>query len=327
MTPLAFEHQHRPDWERLRAALAAPAGQTPDAALTLVQTYRRACEHLALARARGYPLRLVHELEELTTDAHQRLYQAPPVAWRLGLRRWWQAVPAVLAQQRGTLWLALLAFWGPALAMGVATWLEPTRVLGLLDAAQVHHFEQMYSPTADVLGRPRTAEDDWAMFGYYVMHNIGIGFQCFAAGLLLGLGSLYYLFYNGLLMGAVGGYLTQRGLGEMFWGFVMSHAPFELTAIVLSGAAGLRLGQALLMPGRLRRGAALVAAGRLVAPVVLAVVALLVAAAGLEAFWSSSRWIGLPFKLGACGLCLAGTVAWLSGALSAGPAPAHKAQP
>ncbi len=100
------------------------------------------------------------------------------------------------------------------------------------------------------------------MFGYYVMHNIGIAFQTFASGLLLGVGSAFFLVYNGLVIGAVAGHLSEIGFGQTFWSFVIAHGAFELTAIALAGAAGLQLGWALIAPRRLTRAEALKRAAR-----------------------------------------------------------------
>src|SRR4029450_13764623 len=118
----------------------------------------------------------------------------------------------------------------------------------------------MYSDTADSIGRTRTADTDWMMFGFYISHNIGIAFQCFAGGLFAGLGSIFFLLFNGAIFGAIAGYLTERGLGATFYSFVVTHSAFELTAIVLSGAAGLRIGHAVLAPKRQKRVQALVTA-------------------------------------------------------------------
>jgi uncharacterized membrane protein SpoIIM required for sporulation len=125
------------------------------------------------------------------------------------------------------------------------------------------------------------------MFGYYIMNNIGIAFQTFASGLLFGLGSLFFLLFNGLMIGAVAGHLTQIGYGETFWSFVVGHGAFELTAIALAGAAGLKIGWALLVPGRLPRAEALrIAAGSSVR-LVGGVIVFLLLAAFIEAYWSS----------------------------------------
>ena len=114
-------------------------------------------------------------------------------------------------------------------------------------------------------GRERRSADqdratDWTMFGFYIRNNIGVAFQCFAGGLFTGLGTLFFLAYNGVFSGAVAGYLAQRGLSPTFFSFIATHSAFELTAIVLSGAAGLRIGHALIAPGRMRRREALVRA-------------------------------------------------------------------
>ena len=69
----------------------------------------------------------------------------------------------------------------------------------------------------------RDAGDDWMMFGFYISNNIGVAFQCFASGLAAGFGSIFFLVYNGAFVGAVAGYLTERGLGDTFFSFVVTH--------------------------------------------------------------------------------------------------------
>ena len=126
--------------------------------------------------------------------------------------------------------------------LGVLVYYRPDLILSVVDAATAAQFEQMYSSAAESIGRTRDAGDDWTMFGFYIRNNVGVAFQCFASGLAAGLGSIFFLVYNGALFGAVAGYLAERGLGDTFFSFVVTHGSFELTAIVLSGAAGLKLG-------------------------------------------------------------------------------------
>jgi uncharacterized membrane protein SpoIIM required for sporulation len=100
----------------------------------------------------------------------------------------------------------------------------------------------------------------------------------------------------------VAGFLVTRGDSERFFSFVVTHSAFELTAIVLSGAAGLKLGHAMLAPGRLTRTQALMRAARETSPVVFCFTAMLFIAAAIEAFWSSAGWIapGVKYAVGAC---------------------------
>jgi len=84
----------------------------------------------------------------------------------------------------------------------------------------------MYSQSAAAIGRTRDAQNDWVMFGFYIANNIGVAFQCFASGLFAGVGSLFFLAFNGAYGGAIAGYLTEKGLGSTFYPFVVTHAAF-----------------------------------------------------------------------------------------------------
>jgi uncharacterized membrane protein SpoIIM required for sporulation len=166
----------------------------------------------------------------------------------------------------------------------------------VVDASQVREFEQMYDPSRRTIGFERDGASDFLMFGYYIRHNIGIGFQTFAGGMLAGVGSLVILAFNGIAIGAVAGHLTRIGYAETFWSFVCGHGAFELTAIVLCGMAGLMLGRALVAPGNLRRSEALRQQARLSVRIIYGATLFLVLAALLEAFWSSSRSIPAEAK-------------------------------
>lgn len=148
----------------------------------------------------------------------------------------------------------------------------------------------MYDPTNRKPGRDawRQSDTDFAMFGFYVMNNVGIAFRTFALGLVVGVGSLFILVFNGLMIGAAAGHLTTLGYGETFWPFVSGHAALELTAIAVSGAAGLLLAAALLAPGQRRRRDALRENALEAVKLVAGALAMLVLAALIEAFWSGA---------------------------------------
>jgi uncharacterized membrane protein SpoIIM required for sporulation len=200
-------------------------------------------------------------------------------------------------------WVATLVFAVPLLVLGLVTYFDPGFVLTMNDATTVQEYDRMYAADGAHIGRPRTADTDWGMFGFYVMHNIGVAFQCFAGGVFLGIGSLFFLAFNGAFGGTVAGYLTARGHAGTFYPFVVTHGAFELTAIVMAGAAGLALGHALLAPGRRSRVQALRDAASGASRLLYLVFAMLVIAAALEAFWSSSRWVAPWVKLGVGGAC------------------------
>jgi uncharacterized membrane protein SpoIIM required for sporulation len=143
------------------------------------------------------------------------------------------------------------------------------------------------------------------MFGFYIKNNIGISFRTFASGLTYGIGAVFFILYNGVMMGAASGFITHQGFSETFYPFVIGHGAFELTALVLSGAAGLRLGQALISPGQFSRAYSLRCAGQETATLMIGVALMLTIAAFLEAFWSSSSTLPIATKLGV------GAMLWL----------------
>jgi uncharacterized membrane protein SpoIIM required for sporulation len=161
----------------------------------------------------------------------------------------------------------------------------------------------MYSPDAPHPGRPpeREAAGQLSMLAFYISHNVRIDFQCFAGGIAFGLGSAFFLIFNGLMIGATAGHLTQMGFIETFWGFIAGHSAPELTGMVLSGAAGLRIGDALVAPGRLRRVDALKEAAREAVRLLYGAALLTFGAAFIEALWSGNRELPFEVKIGTGG--------------------------
>lgn len=311
MTPLDFEAAYAPLWTELEAVIGVAETKREFDAARLATLYRRVCEHLALAQARAYPIHLTQRLETLTQSAHRLIYRRHDYGLaRLG-RLALVDFPEAVRAHRAYLLVAALMFFVPLLAAGWAAYRDPGFILHLLDAKDVQQFEAMYGNSAESLGSTRNASDDWQMFGYYVMHNIGIGFRCFAAGIFAGVGSAVVVVFNGTQIGAVGGYLIAAGHAENFLSFVVTHSAFELTAIVLAGAAGLRLGYSWIAPGRHTRREALRQAAHHAVVIVYGVIGLLLMAAAVEAFWSSARWVAPAVKYGAGGACWVLVLAYL----------------
>ena len=289
-----FETRHQAQWQRFEQLLGRlERGKArADECRQFPQDYRRLCQHLALARERGYSSYLVDPLEQLALRGHQQFYRHRSQAGTQLLGFVLAGFPQLVRQQWRFVLASSLLFFGSLLSIALLIQFYPDLVYSVVDTAQVEQMQNMYDPASSRLGRSleRAASEDWMMFGYYIMHNIGIAFQTFASGLLLGVGSVFFLFFNGLMIGAIAGHLTQIGSGPVFWPFVIGHGAFELTAIVLSGAAGLKLGWALIAPGRLTRGEALLRAARKSVQLVGGVIVFLLIAAFIEAYWSSLTW-------------------------------------
>lgn len=274
-------------------------------ATDLAHRFRRLCHDLALVRDRHYSAAIGEDLQRRVLAVHQRIYGAGKPEGH-GLLRFFAAGLPVLVRSEWPLVLAaLLLLFVPLLAMLAAIQVWPDSAFLLLSPETVSEIEDMFSPTARHLGRPRTASSAWAMWGFYIANNVRIDFQAFAGGVAFGLGTVFYLLYNALFIGAIAGHLTQIGFVSTFWGFVASHSAFELTGAVLSGAAGLKLGLALVAPGRRTRLAALKANSLVAVQLLYGAAGLTFLAAFIEAFWSPLRDVPLAIKVGV------GVVLWL----------------
>jgi uncharacterized membrane protein SpoIIM required for sporulation len=297
-----FEEANGPVWRRLETLLDAlearrrPAPGVP--VQRLPRLLRQVSGHYAIARTRGYSPGLVTRLHELVRRGYRQLHKPRPNWPRTFLRFALAGFPRALRRRLGLFSVACALFFGPMLAMGLACAADPTLIFSLLDGAQVAEYEAMYDPSNTRLGRTpsREADDDVMMFGFYVLNNVGIALRTFAWGLAAGIGSLFILATNGLVIGGIAGHLTQLGFGAPFWSFVSGHSSLELTAIAVAGTAGLLLSQAILAPGRRGRAAALRANAAESVPLVMGAVLLLVLAAVVEAFWSANAAIPAELK-------------------------------
>ncbi len=294
-----FEERYSERWRAFEAALATgrkPGKRGTLSAMPLTpmpveefpSRYREICHHLALSRDRQYSTALVERLEHLALAGHQWLYGAR--AFGGSVREFlFHGFPALVRRRIRYIAASSLLFFGPLIACLIVIQLFPDFAQVVLDSNQLNEAQQMYAPGNTRLGLQRSADNDFVMFGFYVANNVRIDFQCFAGGILFGVGAVFFMLFNGLVIGTVAGHLTHMGYIETFWGFVAGHSAFELTGVVLSGAAGLMVGMALIAPGRRGRFAALRANMSDIIGLVYGASLFTFLAAFIEAFWSASR--------------------------------------
>jgi uncharacterized membrane protein SpoIIM required for sporulation len=298
VTENAFASRRHGDWVRLeqlahRIALKGYRGIATAEIVTIAPLYRDVCADLAAAQAARYSAPLVEYLQNLSATGHTALYgvqarEAPAGRSGLrteGLRAALEAFPrAVRAHHRAMLLSAALFFVPFAIGAAIA-FFDPNFAFRIVPEATLRPLTEAYAKGFE---GGRAAGQGAFMAGFYVNNNVGIALRCFALGVFGGLGSAFYLFDNGLTIGAVLGYVSSQGAGANILTFIVGHGSFELTAIVLAGGAGLSLGWSIVSPGNRTRAASLQATGRDVAIIAFGAAAMLLLAAGIVGFWSGS---------------------------------------
>jgi uncharacterized membrane protein SpoIIM required for sporulation len=260
--------------------------------LRLGELYRAACTDLMLAEAHDLPRDTITYLHGLVGRAHNAVYRAKGFRFTDWGATLFGTVPRLLRSDPA-LRLAALVFWGGFLLCALLAAGRPGFTETILPAPFVEAMDAMYEEPIDAERKDGASRNDTFMAGFYIQHNTTIGLQCFAWGLFFGLGSLYELASNGMILGTVFGHMAASPHAGNFFTFVTAHGPFELTAIVFSGAAGLRLGWGLIDTRGQTRVASLRREAVNALPVMGAAVVLFVLAAFLEGFVSASR---LPYS-------------------------------
>jgi len=263
----------------------------PADVLRLGQLYRGVCSDLMLAASYDLPRDTVAYLHGLVGRAHNALYRAQGFRFRDRGRLLFDSAPRTLRSD-------------PALRLAAAVFVVSFLICALVAAAQpefarqvvgdkvLESIDHMYSRPIESPGKEGAARNDTAMAGFYIQHNTSIGLKCFAWGILFGVGSLFQLLSNGIVLGTLFGHMAVSPHASNFFTFVTAHTSFELTAIVVAGAAGLRMGWGLIDTQGQSRLASLRREATRALPALGASVVLFVLAAFIEGFISASA---LPY--------------------------------
>jgi uncharacterized membrane protein SpoIIM required for sporulation len=285
----AFVARNQGDWQRLDALARAarkprtmPAGDLDE----LVHLYQRVGGQLAQARvAYAGDQRLVTRLTMLVNDAHTALYS----------ERTTDPVRAVRVLFTDTFPQAIRHIRWFILAAAGLTFV-PWAVFQIWLAVSPRAFD-VSAPAAVREAYINTEFEDYysskpaAQFATEVFtNNVRVAVLAFALGIFACVLTAIVLAYNGANVGMAGGLFTHEGQWERFWGLILPHGLLELSAVVVAGAAGLRMGWCLIDPGDRRRFDALAAEGRRMAAVLLGLVVAFLLAAMVEAFVTGRPW-------------------------------------
>jgi uncharacterized membrane protein SpoIIM required for sporulation len=252
--------------------------------------FREICADLSLAESRMYGARITERLNELVIRGYELIYRKGRGGWSRAAEFLVAGFPQAVRRERRLFWLCNAVFWLPFLAMMFSAAHEIRWVQALLGAEGMASMEKMYGGRDQQIAHLREEYgSNFMMFCFYIYNNVAIDFRIFAAGMAAGVGTLFFLLFNGLHLGAAAGYVNHACDPESFWSFVSGHSSFELLGMVVSGMAGMRLGLAILKPGRLPRTRALAEASKQALPLIYGAALMTTIAAVIEGFWSAQR--------------------------------------
>ncbi len=285
----AFVATHQGAWWRLQQLTQKTrkvAHVSPDELDELVHLYQRGGANLAHARVEyATDSALVSRLTLLVADAHGVLYGQPDPEVRRGVQQFAMVTfPAAIYSLRRYIAVAALLTCLPWAVFQIWLAVSPAA----FDAAAPEAAAQQYIEQDFEAYYSNQPSQNFATQVFF--NNIRVGFLAFAAGILLCVVTAALLAYNGANIGIAGGLFTNVGQADKFWGLILPHGLLEMSAVIVAGAAGLRIGWAIIDPGDRSRGNALTEEARRAGSVLVGLVVAFLLAALVEGFVTGRPW-------------------------------------
>jgi uncharacterized membrane protein SpoIIM required for sporulation len=276
--------KRRPHWNRLEQLVAA-SGRKSVTALTpaelqeLALLYRQSASDLSTVREDPTSIQLAGYLNQLLGRAHNLIYMGRRSDKR-GIWTFYKEIyPRIFRETFADTFLAFLLFF----VAGIAGML-----MGIADPGFSHYFlgpHMMQSIENHKMWTDSIVTVKPLASSGILTNNMSVAFAAFAAG-ITGIGTVWMMLMNGLMMGVVAVACWREGMSLPLWSFVAAHGVLELPAIFIAGGAGLGIAKGLLFPGVLPRKESLVQAGAKSVRLILGTIPLLLIAGLVEGFVS-----------------------------------------
>jgi uncharacterized membrane protein SpoIIM required for sporulation len=276
--------------------------------------YRQIAADLAVLRRDLSAVHFARYLNQLLARAHNTIYSGHKTSYSVAVLQFYRdTYPQVFRRNFNYCLFGFILFLGGAVIGSILT-LQDTdfgsKIMGPQMVQTIEHHEMWTHSVVAIKPLASSA---------IMTNNLSVAFMTFAAGITAGLGTIYMLIFNGVLMGVIGAACAQAGMSVQLWSFVAPHGILELPAIFISAAAGLRIAAGLLFPGVLPRRESLARAGREAVQLLLGCVPMLFIAGIVEAFLSPTEIsVHLKFLFAASMFTL--LIAYLSGVTVKRPA-------
>lgn len=286
-----FRAERETDWVRFETLLGklesgSTRAMSTDELLELPVLYRATLSSLSIARATSLDRQLLDYLESLSMRGYFLIYGVRASRGARIAQFFAQDWPAaVRAVWKETLIIALIIILGMATSWSLVAaspdWYHAFVDAGMSGGRDPQASEAFLRDT--IFGK--SDESGLHIFATYLFtHNSQVSILSFALGFAFGVPTMMLEFYQGLSLGAMVAVFAGKGLGVEFGGWLFIHGTTELFAAALSGAAGLRIGMAVVFPGDMDRLSAAAKAGKTAGLVMVGVILMLVVAGLLEGF-------------------------------------------
>lgn len=239
-------------------------------------------------------------LNGLASRIYLGIYRNKKEASSRILRFWKTELPQVVYRYRREILFSFLIFMLFVILAVFSAAHDESFVRGILGDGYVDMTEDNIAK-GDPFGVYKQ-ENQLAMFLAIVLNNVKVAFIIFLFGFLLGLGTVYFLFENGVMVGAFQYFFFARGLGWPSVLVIWLHGTLEISSFIIAGGAGLVLGNSILFPGTYNRVQSLKRGAKDGLKLMVGLVPIFMVAAFIEGFVTRYStmpvWVSLTILLG-----------------------------
>ncbi|MBT2161706.1 stage II sporulation protein M [Zobellia laminariae] len=248
MREAAFVKQNKDKWATFENALSNKTALTPD---KLSDLYIEITDHLSYAKTFYAGSNTEFYLNTLASQAHQKIYKTKREPKNRILEFWKTEFPTMFYHHQRELLIAFLVFFFFSLVGAFSAANEGTFVRSILGDSYVNMTLENIEK-----GDPMAVYKQMGEFNMFLgitINNIRVALMAFAYGILLGIGTLFVMMQNGIMLGSFQYFFYDKGL---LWESVRTiwiHGTIEIAVIIIAGCAGLVLANGILFPGTYTR--------------------------------------------------------------------------
>lgn len=291
MNEVTFLQQNATKWEQIETSLKG--NNTKLSADKLGDLFIHLSNDLAYSKTHYPKTKTTQYLNELTLKVHQLIYKNKKESTKRWFTFWRYEVPEILYNNRKYILYSFLFFFISFLIGILSAANDPTFVNLILGDEYVQMTKTNIKNGDPMAVYKKMGQTE--MFLYITFNNVRVAFNTFILGILTSIGTIFILFYNGVMLGSFQYYFYEFGVLKQSLLTVWIHGTLEISAIIMAGAAGLIMGNSILFPGTYSRLTSFKKGAITGLKVVMALVPVFIVAGFLEGF--VTRHTGMPLSL------------------------------
>ena len=281
MKETAFINQNKKKWAKFER-MSNQNQSDPD---ELSDLFIEITDDLAYARTHYSKRSVKVYLNSLAQKSFHGIYKKKRTPFSVFFQFWTTSLPLEMYRIRKAL-LASFTVFVVGMLIGVVSTMDDPDFLGAVIGYEYVHMTEQNIANGEPMSVYGNNGGEIYSFVSIAQNNLRVALMAFVLGIFFSVGSAVYMFFNGIMVGAFQWFFKVRSLLLASFLTIWIHGAFEISGIIIAGAAGITLGNGFMFPGTLTRMQSLSIAAKRGAKVIIGLFPVILFAAFIEGFAS-----------------------------------------